>query len=190
MQKHLRVVALGIILLVLVGFASAGQPVPTDPGDPTTTVGITGVIAGPFYGTPERDLRSCESLGYISVTVNGEPTKIDPVESGTYLFDGGKELTLTVDGNLVDFTSNFDVGVVVVKGGPYADIFTYPAGIRADTGLHAPVNPENGEYYGISHVNICNPSDTNVPEFPTLAIPAGLLVGFIGLVSTLRSRKE
>ncbi len=47
------------------------------------------------------------------------------------------------------------VTVVVVKGGPDANAFVYPAPDLGDTGLHAPVNPKNQKYYGLSHISFC-----------------------------------
>ena len=45
---------------------------------------------------------------------------------------------------------------VVVKGGSNANLFDYrPAGNAADTALHAPVNPNNGTFYGLSHISFC-----------------------------------
>ena len=43
-----------------------------------------------------------------------------------------------------------------MKGGSNANLFDYrPAGDAADTALHAPVNPNNGTFYGLSHISFC-----------------------------------
>lgn len=85
--------------------------------------------------------------------------KVEPVADGTYS-DG--TLTVSVDeydtasGEAFDFTANIPVQGVVVKGGPNANFYDYrPAGVLADTGLHAPVNADNGMYYGLSHISFC-----------------------------------
>jgi hypothetical protein len=45
---------------------------------------------------------------------------------------------------------------VAAKGGPNANFYDYrPDGETSDTGLHAPVNPSNGKYYGLSHISFC-----------------------------------
>jgi hypothetical protein len=45
---------------------------------------------------------------------------------------------------------------VIVKGGPNANLYDYtPDGAAADTDLHAPVNPANGGFYGLSHISFC-----------------------------------
>jgi hypothetical protein len=76
--------------------------------------------------------------------------KIEPVESGT--FDG---ITIIVDNSSFSFTSTVPVTTVIVKGGPNANVYTYPLGTFGDTGLTAPINPNNNRPYGLSHVSFC-----------------------------------
>ena|SRR5829696_7823816 len=65
-------------------------------------------------------------------------TKIDPVASGTYSVAGGT-VTITVNNGSFDFTSTVLVTSVIVKGGPSANLYTYPApGVLSDTNLVAP----------------------------------------------------
>ena len=52
-------------------------------------------------------------------------------------------------------TAGGAVTLVLVKGGPNANAFVYPAPDLGDTGLHAPVNPKNQKYYGLSHISFC-----------------------------------
>jgi len=97
--------------------------------------------------------------------------KIEPVSDGTYS-DG--TLTATIDvrtlaaddpshaGNqtgsqVFDFTaSGATVLAVIVKGGADANFYDYrPAGASSGTGLHAPVNPTNELFYGLSHISFC-----------------------------------
>ena len=59
------------------------------------------------------------------------------------------------DGNVFSFTSTEGVGEVIVKGGPNALVYHFNPAVTSGTGLHAPVNPANGKYYGISHVEFC-----------------------------------
>jgi hypothetical protein len=83
--------------------------------------------------------------------VGGNPscadgTKLEPVASGTYAVPGGT-VTLTVNDKSFDFTSTVLVTSVLVKGGPAANLYTYPApGVTSDTDLVAP----NGR--GLSHL--------------------------------------
>ncbi len=66
-------------------------------------------------------------------------------------------------------TGDFVAAGVIVKGGPNANFYDYrPDGNAADTGLHAPVNPNNGKFYGLSHISFCLTDD--VPPAPTPGI--------------------
>jgi hypothetical protein len=82
--------------------------------------------------------------------------KVEPVESGTES-DGTLTVTLVVTGNTFDWTSNIGVDVVIVKGGPNSNVYTYdpPAESTGDKGLSAPINPKTGEPFGLSHVSFC-----------------------------------
>jgi hypothetical protein len=49
----------------------------------------------------------------------------------------------------------YDANVVIVKGGPNALIYHYDAWDDYDNNLTAPENPNNGKWYGISHIQFC-----------------------------------
>ena len=93
--------------------------------------------------------------------------KIEPVRSGTYTQTftsaGGSftaSVTISVNGGAQTFSfsgATPPVGAVVVKGGPNANLYEYPGGATADSGLHAPVNGIDGNYYGLSHISFCFP---------------------------------
>jgi hypothetical protein len=100
------------------------------------------------------------------VVVQGNPScegglKIEPVVSGT--FDG---ITITVTGDSFSFTtSGALVTTVIVKGGPNANVYNYPApGVTGDTGLTAPINPNNNRPFGLSH--LCFLTDGKKPPPP------------------------
>jgi hypothetical protein len=82
-------------------------------------------------------------------------TKIDPVAAGTYDLQGGGHVTITLTGNN---TFSFNTGgsatvsSVMVKGGPNALLWTFTPSVTSATGLHAPLNPNNGKWYGLSHL--------------------------------------
>ena len=84
-------------------------------------------------------------------TIAGNPscqggTKIEPVTSGTYSVEGGT-VTITASEKSFSFTSTVLVTSVLVKGGPAANLYTYPApGVTADSNLVAP----DGK--GLSHL--------------------------------------
>jgi hypothetical protein len=95
--------------------------------------------------------------------------KIEPVADGTYS-NGVLTVTLDVrdtpDGPVVDWTSNFPIQYVFVKGGPNGNLYTYNPPVTSDTGLHSPVNPENGKYYGLSHISFCYSADATIDITP------------------------
>ncbi len=94
---------------------------------------------------------TCEDLGY------DFGFKIDPPVSGTYSIDGINTVTFTTDGVSFDWSSTLGMDAVISKGGPVANVYVYdpPAEATSDTGLHSPVNPSNGKFYGLSHAEFC-----------------------------------
>jgi len=97
--------------------------------------------------------------------------KIEPVRAGTYS-DG--KLTATIGlrtlaaddpahpgdqtgSQVFDYTaSGATVLGVIVKGGTDANFYDYrPGGASSRTGLHAPVNPSNEMFFGLSHISFC-----------------------------------
>jgi hypothetical protein len=83
--------------------------------------------------------------------------KIDPVVDGTYaLALGGATLRVTLEvdeaAQTYSFTADRPVGSVRTKGGPGGEIVTFDAPVTSGDGLHAPLNPRSGKYYGLSHV--------------------------------------
>jgi hypothetical protein len=87
-------------------------------------------------------------------------TKIDPVLSGTYALPNGF-VTIAVRntdaGQVFDYWTDSPFHVVdslVVKGGPtYDEVSPHD---WAGFGLHAPLNPHSGKWYGLSH--LCFPA--------------------------------
>lgn len=93
-----------------------------------------------------------------------------------------------------DFTSNIAVlGVVVKDGEDGAYFYDYrPSGSFGDKYLTTPNNliGDGGTNKDISHMNFCYIRQTNVPEFPTLALPMGMIIGLIGAVLLIQRTKE
>lgn len=87
--------------------------------------------------------------------------KIEPVASGTHS-DGTLTVTLAVQNKSFDWTANRAVNIVIVKGGPSANVYDYGAGETSDTGLKAPGNA------GLSHLSFCyNPDGPTPPPSST-----------------------
>jgi hypothetical protein len=95
--------------------------------------------------------------------------KVEPVADGTFS-DG--TLTVTIDvrdtsaGQVFDWTSNIGVDVVIAKGGPNANVYTYVGESTGDTGLHAPVGP-SGKFAGLSHISFCYDVEAPTTTPPT-----------------------
>jgi hypothetical protein len=92
--------------------------------------------------------------------------KIDPVPQGsTNWGNGDLSGQLSVSGRVLDWSSSQPISVVIVKGGPNANIYRYDPAVTGGQGLHAPVNAKNGQFYGLSHVDFCT-GDTPPPPPP------------------------
>lgn len=94
---------------------------------------------------------SCVSLGY------DFGYKVDPPDAGTYDIDGLNTVTVTRSGSLFDWSSTLGMDAVIAKGGPNSNLYIYdpPAEATSDTGLHAPINPNNNQPFGLSHIEFC-----------------------------------
>lgn len=84
--------------------------------------------------------------------------KIDTGKAGTYYLEFGGydgDVTIVVNSDKsITFTTNHEshvVDSVLVKGGPQALIWYFDPAVDSAT-VHAPVNPNNGKYYGVSHL--------------------------------------
>jgi hypothetical protein len=58
---------------------------------------------------------------------------------------------------------------VIAKGGPNANVYTYLTEVTSDTGLHAPVNPNNNRFFGLSHISFCYDVEAPTTTPPTTA---------------------
>lgn len=131
------------------------------------------------------------ALAAVTVTPqDGNPTCSTLLDPGTFAFeikinDPGTGASLTVGGVTVTITDVrntslgqvFDwsssggvVNAVFVKGGPNGLLYEYDPAATSDTGLHAQVNPNNGKYYGLSHVSFCvTPGEASIDVTKTCA---------------------
>lgn len=116
----------------------------------------------------------CEDAGY------GYGFKLNDPTDGTYTLtqppgeltggappNPGNSVTIDVYSSggqqFFDWESTLGIDAVIVKGGNNANVYDYNPEATADDGLHAPINPANSKYYGISHIEFC--WDEDPPEF-------------------------
>lgn len=132
------------------------------------------VLATATHIEPERKAGNPTCSDFEPDGTNWTEFKIEPVENGSY-DDGTLNVTLTVhDGGLeddedrfVDWIANINVSAVLVKGGPNANLYEYDPGEMMDTGLHAPINPNNDKPFGLSHISFCYEAPEEPPEEPS-----------------------
>lgn len=128
---------------------------------------VTTAPAANADGTPVAGNKTCADL-----IPGAKELKVDPPGDGTF---GDGTLSVTVDvrtlasdvpdhpGNqtgseVFDFTATGGGAVVgvAVKGGPTVNFYDYrPGAASSGTALHAPVNPNNNKFFGLSHISFC-----------------------------------
>ena len=118
---------------------------------------------------------SCASIGL------GFGFKIDQSPNGTFTLTAGTETVLTggavsdpnnsvtisnSNDTYFDWTSTLGLDAVIVKGGPNANVYAYdpPSEASSDSGLHSPINPNNGTPYAISHIEFCYDYEVDVTK--------------------------
>jgi hypothetical protein len=157
-----RLAAVTAILLLM----TAMQMLSLFAADPASAAAVTPVLV---EGSP-----TCSAFDADGTMLKIEGAGgLDAGDSGTYTVAG---LTVSLDiysteaGWAFDWTSDAPVEVVVAKGGPVANVYTY-GGATGDTGLHAPLNPTSESWYGLSHVSFCTGDTTTTTETSTDTTP-------------------
>jgi hypothetical protein len=133
----------------------------------TVAAGIAGVAAlftiVPAGAVPAEDFNpSCADLApegeiWTEFKIDANP------DDGSH--DAGGGITVTVehlDAATVAWTSTVPVAAFINKGGPAATVEIYTPPVTADSAT-SPINPNNGEPYGISHVTWCFPEIEEPP---------------------------
>jgi uncharacterized repeat protein (TIGR01451 family) len=162
------VVALSLLAAAaLPASAAANHQVP---GPATTTL----AVQPEQKDSPAQGQLTCADLlpaGAFDFEYKQDPV-VDTGLTPIALAHGGKAGTLAIDeydtpeGERWDFTltGDFVVAAVFAKGGDHGNLFDYTslANVTADTGLHSPVNPNNGTFFEGSHNTICLKAPTPV----------------------------
>jgi hypothetical protein len=115
------------------------------------------------------DNPKCSEMGLATVAYFG------PVSSGTV----GPVTLVKHDTYYVKWNSTVAVDVVIVKGGPDGNVYTYPYDAYGDDWLHAPMNGDRP--YGLSHVEFCSDGKDNPePEPGILVTKSGPATAYVG----------
>jgi uncharacterized repeat protein (TIGR01451 family) len=147
-----RIPLVGALVLLLGLFVVPASAAHVLPGPPSTTLNEQPVGV---HGNPD-----CNDVLDASDFLFAHKTGV-PTDATIPLSFDGLSGTLTIDvkpGSVFDFsfTGDFVAAGVIVKGGPNANFYDYtPDGAAADTDLHAPINPSNNKFFGLSHIEFC-----------------------------------
>ena len=138
--KAIYIALIFVLAISTVAMAAAVEPVTID-----LTIGDASHECG--------QLEDCDSDFHFKFDNWGEQKM--PYD-GSYTIDGGNIITISNnDGYSFDWTSEWPVVCVIVKGGPVANVYCYDEPSYGDEGMFAPTNPNNDKPYGISHVTFC-----------------------------------
>jgi predicted ribosomally synthesized peptide with SipW-like signal peptide len=109
----------------------------------------------PVAGNPtcgDRDLLRAIKIEGDELAVGDYATPVGTITITEVVRDGDG------DPRYVDFTANFPVQEVIVKGGNAANVYAASDGATSGDDLHAPINA-SGNVAGVSHVSFCYAGD-------------------------------
>jgi len=190
MKKSVKLIVIGLLCLIsLVGLVSASVT-PTVAGI-TPVVWTNGEYNADAHTAPGGN-PDCADIGCSAEIVKIEdPSYLQLNSEHTENLAGGHWIKITIGDTLqkISWESDALISCVIVKGGDSAYVYQYPQGATHDEGLLTPPNPSpSGANFGLSHITFCNMIAT--PEFPTMALPVGLLIGIFGVVLFIQRSKE
>ena len=200
MKNRMKVMIIGLIcLMAFVGAASAD----TMKEGYTSTEGIPAEL---LTGANAVTCAQLQGLGYPDCT--GDTLYI-PAEpwAGTKNLLGGYTISITENNNVVEWESDAKINCIFLKSGNGGDVYEYSGycypengePISADSRLSTPLNCNNNGVCSpkdISHIVVCYdqksvpPPPINAPEFPSVALPVGMMIGIAGLVFLTKSREK
>jgi hypothetical protein len=122
-------------------------------GSPTTGGIQPDAFDGNFGGDGAHSCAEMRTVFGWELTGEMIGVKVDPPAGFS---DGYVDFTVRADYLDWKATAGVEMLGVIGKGGPTYNAYDYVgSGLLEDTALHAPVNPNNGKLYGISHYNFC-----------------------------------
>ena len=186
MQRNGRIILVSIlVLLACISMVNAAAP-ELIPG----TTSYYGVI--PDVG--DGNAVTCSSAGCEDTNTLPIEVGADGTYDGTYCIDATHCITINaydafdvagaIEENSIDWSSNFNVECVVLKGADGYDTYYCTDGHKqADGSMSTPIKTNNYKASQISHILICYiPPDYYIPEFPSWFMS---LMGIAGLVGML-----
>ena len=188
MSKITKILVMGfIILFACIGIASASPPVLTPIIPPPYTIEPSDAGKLPTYYEGATNIKCADIEGCAGSSIKIESADLQT--PGTYYADGVSiTVYAPVNGIIrVDWTSSGPVSCVILKAATLANVYKYDPGATSDKGLEVPYNPENTNPFNLSHIDYCNYVPT--PEFPTMALPVGMIIGIMGLVYVSKKRE-
>lgn len=167
--KVLKRGVLGVMALIAVAVVAVASDAVAAPLTVMSTASGDGVVPVVLTGNVScADLNDANST-FPSITSDAG-LKIEPVVDGTFTITNGSGRSLTggalsdpsnsvtisnSDGTYFDWSATLGIRAVIVKGGTSSNTYVYVPADDADTDLHSPINPTNGNPYGLSHVEFC-----------------------------------
>ena len=143
MKKYSVLIVIALLALTMtVAWAASVEPVLVDPWQSGDAAFECGQVEG------------CESDFHFKFDNWGDVTY-----DGPYVVDGGNTITISNDdGYSFDWTSEWPVACVIVKGSNAANVYCYDEPVYSDTGMFAPLNtnsPDPDDTFAISHATFC-----------------------------------
>ena len=143
---------------------------------------IAAVVGGSLVKAPAARADGTTVEGNVNCPAGFDELRVNNPGDGTFSANGFSVTidvrTLTTDdpghagdqtgSQVFDFTATGGtVLAVFVKGGPDTQFYSYgTTGTTSGTGLHAPVNPSNNLFYGLSHISFCYEVTVTPPPPP------------------------
>lgn len=157
----MALIAVAVVAVASDAIAASPTVLSTASGDGVVPVVLTGNVSCADLNDDDTTFPSIRSDAGL---------KVEPVANGTYTITNGSGRSLTggaqsdpsnsitianSDGTYFDWSATLGIRAVIVKGGTSSNTYVYVPADFADTDLHSPINPSNGNPYGLSHVEFC-----------------------------------
>lgn len=98
---------------------------------------------------------------------NWQELRIQGVGNGSFS-DGTLSVTISgFTGTSFNWSSNIGVDAVFVKGGPGGNLYRYAPEATSDSNLTPPINDNNNQPYGVSHISFCYDVEQTPPPTQT-----------------------